>query len=90
MLFSQFGMSHELYESALTKDVFFFLSQNILHEIILSSDYYKSLYLYTLPLALFFPMFSYDTLENIRKPLMFSGGSKGKIGKKMVNFTTSA
>ena len=41
-------------------------------------------------LTLFFPMFPFDLSENIRKPLvffgflMFSGGSKGNIGKKRV------
>ena len=35
-------------------------------------------------LTLFFPMFPFDPPENIRKPgfLMFSGESKGNIGKK--------
>ena len=31
-------------------------------------------------------MFPFDTPENIRKPL-FSGGSKGNIGKERVNLT---
>ena len=45
-------------------------------------------YLKKLCLTLFFPMFSFDPPENIRKPLgflMFSGGSKGNVVKKRVN-----
>ena len=45
-----------------------------------------------LTLTLFFPMFPFDSHENIRKPkgfLMFSGGSKGNIGKKKVKMWSS-
>ena len=36
-------------------------------------------------LTLSFPMFPFDSPEKIRKPfLMFSGGSKGNIGKERV------
>ena len=37
-------------------------------------------------LTLFFPMFSFDPPESIRKTgfLMFSGGSKGDTGKERV------
>ena len=48
----------------------------------------QSSFLFANLLTFFFPMFHFDPPKNIRKPLgfqMFSGESKGKIGKKMVN-----
>ena len=38
----------------------------------------------SLALTLFFPVFSFDPPKNTKGFLMFSGGSKGNIGKKRV------
>ena len=39
---------------------------------------------------LFFPMLPFDPPENIRKPIVFRGDLKGKLGKKRVhNYKTN-